>query len=368
MFKLNSNKNKIIILTFSVGFFLVSITSYGFYTAKEYFAFKKPLISSSKSFNTIIQKSSITENKTNINSSFANTLSSTSPSSLILASSSVKELKYNENRKTVSEIEVKVVKAEPSILKDNKAEIIVPKEEEEVVKNLIADQESSKFKSFQGNQWKELYETAKLSYPNIKSDYGGLDYFGDPALNKIATDIAIARGFVKRSLVEDESKLMYFERYLVQKPMGEAISQLFREMRANGHPIVFLSGYRGIQEQSQVFGAEFSKQSFAILGHEATNQEILDRKADSVISKTLETVALPGYSRHHLGYTVDVTESGTYYKDFERTGSYEWMSKDNFVNLKKYGIIPSYPKGVQDQGPEPESWEFVYVGTDILKS
>ena len=315
--------------------------------------------------NSITESSVIS--KLNISSLVNNNSSSLSQSTSIQSKVKLDQEppKNLENPKLIESIEIKVLEKSQMVEQNQRVESQTTKTVEET--KVETPKVVTKFKTLEGNQWKELYEKSKLSYPNTKSEYGGLDYFGDPALNKVATDIALQRGFVKRSVVADESQMIYYEGYPIQKLMGDSMSKMFKEMRENGHSIIFLSGHRGIVEQSQVFGQEFTKQSFAILGHEASNEEILNRKADAVISKSLETVALPGYSRHHLGYTIDVTESGTYYKDFEKTGSYEWMSKDNFANLKKYGIIPSYPKGVQDQGPEPESWEFVYVGTDILK-
>ena len=351
-----SNKNKIIILAISFVFFLSSTFLY-------------ILINSKNTTNPQKQVTAINQNSLAVKTASIDSNTSFSTQSKIPQSAETKE-NSSESKIVPKEIEVKIIETKPpSELQI--AEIVPPKPVQVIPENKtqpISEPkiENQKYKIFQGNEWKDIYEKAKLSYPNIKSEYGGLNYFGDPALNQIVIDITLQRGFVKRNLVADESQLMYLEGYPIQKQMGEAITQVFKEMRNDGHPIIFLSGYRGIAEQSQVFGAEFSKQSYAIFGREVTDQEILDRMADNVINKTLETVALPGYSRHHQGYTVDVTESGTYYKDFEKTGSYEWMSKDNFANLKKYGIIPSYPKGVQEQGPEPESWEFVYVGKENL--
>jgi LAS superfamily LD-carboxypeptidase LdcB len=220
-----------------------------------------------------------------------------------------------------------------------------------------------KYKYFEGDEWKNTYEQAKSNYENIKNESITMDYFGDTKANAVAVEIAEKRGFTKRMLVKDESQLYSFEGQKLQKPMLDALTQLFKEMRANKLKIKIISGFRGIEEQSQIFDEEFKNASKAETGKEFTIQEIIDRKADNAITKALETVALPGYSRHHFGYTIDIAEDGTDYKQFETTKSYEWMSKDNFFNTKKYGIIPSYPKGVTGQGPEPESWEFVYVGT-----
>jgi LAS superfamily LD-carboxypeptidase LdcB len=225
-----------------------------------------------------------------------------------------------------------------------------------------------KYKYFEGDEWKNTYEQAKINYENIKSDLLTMDYFGDPKANAVAVEIAEKRGFTKRMLVKDESQLYNYEGQKLQKPILDALSELFKEMRAEKLKITLISGFRGIEEQAQIFGDEFKNASKVQNGKDFTLQEIIDRKADDSIAKALETVALPGYSRHHFGYTVDIAEDGTDYKQFETTKSYEWMSKNNFLNTKKYGIIPSYPKGVNNQGPEPESWEFVYVGTTRLSA
>jgi hypothetical protein len=228
------------------------------------------------------------------------------------------------------------------------------------------NQDIAKYKVFEGNQWKELFEQAKNNYSNITMDYTGLNYFGEEEVNQVVIELATKRGFVKRAMVEDLGQLVYLEGLPLQPKAADALKNLFKEMRDEGHSIVFLSGFRGIVEQSQVFGDEFYKQSINSFGREISNLEILQREGDNAINRSYDTVALPGYSRHHFGYTVDLTEAGTYYKDFANTASYEWMSKDNFYNVKKHGIIPSYPKGVEAQGPEPESWEFVYVGREVL--
>ncbi len=223
-----------------------------------------------------------------------------------------------------------------------------------------------KFKYIAGNEWKEVYENAKLSYENVKNEDPAIDYFGNSKANEVAIKIAEKRGFTLRTLVNDENLLKPFEGQKLQNPMATALAEMFKEMKSNNLKVKLLSGFRGVQEQTQIFDEEFKSNSILENNKEYSAQEIAESKADKAINLTLDSIALPGYSRHHFGYTVDLTEEGTDYKKFENTKSYEWMSKDNFLNCKKYGIIPSYPKGVLDQGPEPESWEFVFVGTNNL--
>ena len=40
---------------------------------------------------------------------------------------------------------------------------------------------------------------------------------------------------------------------------------------------------------------------------------------------------------------------------------------DNFYNAKRFGFIPSYPDDLNAQGPNPEPWEFVWVGVDLIE-
>jgi D-alanyl-D-alanine carboxypeptidase len=223
-----------------------------------------------------------------------------------------------------------------------------------------------KYKILTGNEWKETYEKAKLTYDNINRESTLTNYFKDPEANNVAISIAEKRGFVKSALVKDESLLVPFDGQKIQKKMAEALNNMFKEMKSNRLKIKLLSGFRDVEEQTQIFEGEFKAVSVDENGKEYTVQEIVQGKADKAINKALDTIALPGFSRHHFGYAVDLTEEGTDYREFEKTKSYEWLAKDNFYNAKKYGIIPSYPKGVQSQGPEPEAWEFVYVGEEML--
>lgn len=48
--------------------------------------------------------------------------------------------------------------------------------------------------------------------------------------------------------------------------------------------------------------------------------------------------------------------------NFKTTSCFTWISKNNYENAKRFGIIPSYPSGASNQGPNPEEWEYVWVG------
>ncbi|MGL4757702.1 MAG: D-alanyl-D-alanine carboxypeptidase family protein, partial [Patescibacteria group bacterium] len=74
-------------------------------------------------------------------------------------------------------------------------------------------------------------------------------------------------------------------------------------------------------------------------------------------------------SKHHTGLAADINES----KDVEletitSTKLYKYMKEDNYLNLKRFGFIPSYPEGGNNMGPFPEAWEILYVGPETLQS
>ena len=48
---------------------------------------------------------------------------------------------------------------------------------------------------------------------------------------------------------------------------------------------------------------------------------------------------------------------------FAATPAYSWLSDNGFANARAHGWLPSYPDGVANLGPNPEVWEFVWVGT-----
>lgn len=80
------------------------------------------------------------------------------------------------------------------------------------------------------------------------------------------------------------------------------------------------------------------------------------------LNSTLSVVAPPGYSRHHTGYAVDISEGSGDFNYFGNTASYRWLAANNFANAKAHGWVPSYPTNSRPAGPNPEPWEFVWVG------
>ncbi len=76
--------------------------------------------------------------------------------------------------------------------------------------------------------------------------------------------------------------------------------------------------------------------------------------------------SLPGTSKHHAGYALDFRYPSGTFGEFRSTPDYAWLAADNFAVPKRHGLIPSYPDDAESQGPNPEPWEFVWVGTGLI--
>lgn len=180
--------------------------------------------------------------------------------------------------------------------------------------------------------------------------------------NKTADDylknIAESLGYQKR-IFADENELVTFENVITRVEVRDSYKKMRDEMKGRGILLHFVSGYRNSTSQRSIF-----KRKVAIKGIENIPTGLYDPE----IYKTLAVSALPGYSKHHSGYAVDFGCGNKYLVyAFAETSCYEWMSANNFENAKRFGFIPSYPEGVENQGPNPEPWEFVWVGTKNLR-
>jgi D-alanyl-D-alanine carboxypeptidase len=135
----------------------------------------------------------------------------------------------------------------------------------------------------------------------------------------------------------------------MQPQAAAAWEQLRQAARAAGHPFIVSSAYRSADSQRTQF---LSK---------------LRGNTDEAIDAALTWYSIPGTSKHHGGYALDFRYGNGTFGDFRDTPDYAWLAADNFANAKRFGFIPSYPDDVSAQGPNPEPWEFVWVGVDLIR-
>lgn len=170
---------------------------------------------------------------------------------------------------------------------------------------------------------------------------------GDPVLDDRIWRLAYDRGYeLQPSAVPED--LVSADGALMQVATAVAWEELQQAAAVAGHHMAITSAHRGLDEQREIFTSRLV----------AVSDEDLDRR--------LARAAPPGASRHHTGYALDIREVGDIFGDFGATASYRWLVADGYHNAMRYGFLPSYPPSITDAGPNPEPWEWVYVGEDVI--
>lgn len=166
---------------------------------------------------------------------------------------------------------------------------------------------------------------------------------GDAALDQRIRDLAEIRGYVRRPV--SSVGLVAVDGRLLQAPAAEAWTAMKAAARADGISLVLTSAHRDLDAQGVLFRARLG-----------------GRTTDAAIEEVLHTTAPPGFSKHHGGYAIDVGEAGAGETAFAATTAYRWLSEGDFARAERFGFVPSYPLDGEQMGPEPEAWEFVWVG------
>ncbi len=182
----------------------------------------------------------------------------------------------------------------------------------------------------------------------------GLGEIGDPpGITGIAEvdarirELGEARGYTRRP--EANGELVWTDGFRLQPNAAAAWERLQAAARADGQTLILTSGYRSGSHQASLMRGRLT-------GH-----------SDAAIEAVLDIVAVPGYSKHHTGYALDMKSDTHVLYNFADSPEYAWLADDNFARAKAHGFVPSYPDGITNAGPNPEPWEFVWVGaTNIL--
>lgn len=79
------------------------------------------------------------------------------------------------------------------------------------------------------------------------------------------------------------------------------------------------------------------------------------------ISETNAVSAMPGYSEHQTGLTVDLAVGGCVLDCLTKHAAYPWLTQ----HAHEYGFIERYPLGKEEiTGYSHESWHYRYVGVE----
>jgi len=125
----------------------------------------------------------------------------------------------------------------------------------------------------------------------------------------------------------------------VHMDMRDSLLKMREEAKKDGIYLVFLSGYRSINLQNDIF---YSLKSIR-------NQEAAERARVS---------APPGYSEHSTGFAIDIgdaTQRETDFEtDFENTDAFRWLMK----NAAKFHFKLSFNKDNKYIDYEPWHWRY----------
>ena len=149
---------------------------------------------------------------------------------------------------------------------------------------------------------------------------------------------------------EETSKeeLVFIEPHIwVHKDMSQSLLRMRRDAKMEGVNLVFLSGFRSIKLQDEIF---YSLKSIR-------NQNALERARVS---------APPGYSEHSTGFAIDIGDANYRETDFEiefeNTEAFRWLK----MNAARYHFKLSFTKNNKYIDYEP--WHWRYEGSiDALK-
>ena len=121
---------------------------------------------------------------------------------------------------------------------------------------------------------------------------------------------------------------------------GQALMKLIYAARDEGVWLVPVSGFRSIERQTILFDEQVKR-----LGS---------------IEAATKVSAPPGYSEHHTGYVIDLTDGRFPKQDitykFANTDAYRWLTK----HAHEFGFEQSFPlNNLQGISYEPWHWRFI---------
>lgn len=210
-------------------------------------------------------------------------------------------------------------------------------------------------KNFTGPEFRELYDS--FAYPNSQDISESSTITTSAAADQQIRKIAEQRGYKKRSAPVSDTFVDVGKGMLLQKRAAKPWLDLKAAAAKAGYPMTLTAAYRSAEDQKSLFLNRLGAVSLSA---------VASGQLDAKINDLLRTTAIPGYSRHHTGYTIDLACDNDPNVPFENSECFTWLSRDNYKNAKEHGWIPSYPDGAGKQGPDPEAWEYVWVGTGPL--
>lgn len=228
-----------------------------------------------------------------------------------------------------------------------------------VAQNIQVKPKNGQLKQFSGTDFQKLYDN--FTYPNTSLINENTAITGDPTADAHIRKLAVERGYRLRSAPVANAFKSVGQNFMLQEKAAQPWLDLQSAAKKDGVNLGLTAAYRSADEQREIFMQRLSQQAISVSG-------IASGAYDAQVLQVLKMTAVPGYSRHHNGYTIDIACEDMPATSFKYTNCFEWLSENNYLHTKTYGWIPSYPEEANNQGPDPESWEYAWVGVETLKN
>lgn len=207
---------------------------------------------------------------------------------------------------------------------------------------------------FNGADFKAIFDT--YDFQNLAPLDSAPEITGDADADAHIRALAEARGYTRHRLATQWADIQGFS---LQTPAAEAWTNLQTAAEQDGIYLQLVAGFRTYDIAQSMFTTALAKRDVPI-------NQITSGDYDSAINAVLSNNAPPGYSRHQNGYVIDISCGNTPDQMFGGTPCFQWLSDNNYWHTKDNGWIPSYPPDGPPQGPNPEPWEYIWVGRDTL--
>ncbi|MDY6802418.1 MAG: M15 family metallopeptidase [Cyanobacteriota bacterium] len=151
------------------------------------------------------------------------------------------------------------------------------------------------------------------------------------------------QGHINRMVIIASYGTRQYQRFEYLHPeAAKALMKMIYTARDEGVWLVPVSGFRTVEKQQELFEAQIQRRG--------------STEAAAKVS------APPGYSEHHTGFAIDLTDGNFPKKDitvdFENTRAYQWLRS----HAQEFGFELSFPPN-NSQGVSYEPWHWRYVGS-----
>ena len=169
--------------------------------------------------------------------------------------------------------------------------------------------------------------------------YFKIDYSGVNNVQKIVNNDLSILGHLPYKEISKEKLVFIDPNIEVHIDMRESLLKMREDAKKDGTYLVFLSGYRSINLQKDIFYS-------------------LKSMRNQIAAERARVSAPPGYSEHSTGFAIDIGDAYNRETDFEvefeNTDAFRWLKK----NAAKYHFKLSFSQNNKNVDYEPWHWRY----------